>query len=108
MRWAMVSRNFAVLASRGGRHAEAQRALGRAYDLGKGVDQDNVQSTYWYRKAAEQGNSYAQSSLASCYDIGIGVERNASEAARWYREVIKNGTEQQVEEARRKLKELRD
>ena len=33
------------------------------YDKGRGVEQDDEQAVFWYRKAAEQGNARAQCNL---------------------------------------------
>lgn len=71
--------------------ATAQLELGRAYEDGKGVPQDEAKAVEWFRKAAEQGNAAAQNSLGVMYAHGRGVERNREEAVRWYRKAAKNG-----------------
>ena len=40
-------------------NADAQAALGFAYELGRGVTQDSAKAAEWFRKAAEQGDSMA-------------------------------------------------
>jgi hypothetical protein len=43
--------------------AFAQYDLGWMYAKGEGVIQDNAEAVKWFRKAAEQGHSYAQKAL---------------------------------------------
>lgn len=45
-----------------------------------------------YRKAAEEGNSYAQYCLGICYETGNGVPQDHNQAFKWYREA-KDGTD---------------
>jgi TPR repeat protein len=40
--------------------ADAQFALGRCYEFGKGVPADYEEATKWYRKAAKQGHADAE------------------------------------------------
>ena len=42
--------------------------LGRMYANGRGVEQDDEQAVFWYRKAAEQGHASAQFNLGWMYD----------------------------------------
>jgi len=65
--------------------AKAQEELGLMYLTGRGVEQDDVQAVYWYRKAAEQGNASAQFTLGGMYDYGRGVTNDDVQAACWYR-----------------------
>jgi len=71
--------------------AQAQFELGRAYEDGKGVPQDNDRAVEWFRKSAEQGNAQAQNSLGVMYAQGRGVQRDRAEAVRWYRKAAKQG-----------------
>jgi TPR repeat protein len=64
--------------------ALAQYSLGRLYNNGTGVLQDDVEAAKWYRLAAEQGDAYAQNSLGVIYG-GEGVLQDDAEAVRWYR-----------------------
>jgi TPR repeat protein len=50
--------------------SEAQRWLGRLYDNGLGVPKDQAKAAFWYRNAAEQGDTYAQSRLGQMYIMG--------------------------------------
>ena len=65
--------------------AKAQRALGRAYDLGRGVPQDYAEALKWYRLSADQGNGEAQANLGFMYHNGEGVAQDYLEALKWYR-----------------------
>ncbi len=37
-------------------HAKAQYSLGYCYYFGRGVEKDDKESAYWFRKAADQGH----------------------------------------------------
>ena len=60
--------------------ASAQLGLGRRYEFGQGVPQDDAEAVLWYRLAAEQGNGFALSALGS-----QGVPQDYAEALRWDR-----------------------
>ena len=77
------------LAERG--DAEAQALLGKMYEEGVGVKQDNVKAVKWYRRAAEQGNAKAQSMLGAAYLFGEGVQVNKSLAKEWLGKACDNG-----------------
>ncbi len=72
-------------------HAQAQYHLGRLYDSGKGVIEDNQQAVNWYRKAAEQGLAQAQYHLGRMYDSGKGVIEDNQQAVNWYRKAAEQG-----------------
>jgi len=72
----------------------AQYALGKAYEGGKGITENDELAVKWYRKAAEQGNSDAQTRLGIMYRLGLGVPRDKEEAVRWYRKAAKQGNAQ--------------
>lgn len=63
--------------------AEAQSALGLAYETGQGVDRDYDEALVWYRRAAEQGYVEAQYQLCEAYSRGLGVERDREKAKAW-------------------------
>src|SRR4029077_17278294 len=71
--------------------AQAQFELGRAYEDGKGVAQDDERAVQWFRKSAEQGNAQAQNSMGVMYAQGRGVQGDREEAIRWYRQAAKQG-----------------
>ena len=54
--------------------APAQLSLGFAYDLGRGMDEDNLIAASWYMRAAQQGEPRAASNLGYLYHGGAGVE----------------------------------
>jgi hypothetical protein len=65
--------------------AQAQFELGRTYEDGKGVPQDDEKAAEWFHKSAEQGNAQAQNSLGVMFALGRGVQRNKEEAVQWYK-----------------------
>jgi len=65
------------------RDADAQAALGFAYELGRGVPQDYAQAAIWYRRASEQGNADAQGILGIMYEQGRGVPQDYVQAHMW-------------------------
>jgi TPR repeat protein len=69
----------------------AELALGRAYQDGNGVRQNDELAAKWYRKAAEQGNATAQNNLGIMYRTGSGVEKSKEEAVNWYRRAALQG-----------------
>jgi uncharacterized protein len=69
----------------------AQTALGKAYQDGKGVPQNDALALQWYRKAADQGAAAAENNLGIMYWMGEGVSRDKEEAVRWYRKAAKKG-----------------
>jgi TPR repeat protein len=54
------------------------------YHTGQGVARDDVQSFYWYQKAANQGDSDAQYRVGLAYYAGWGVQKNGPNAATWF------------------------
>jgi TPR repeat protein len=74
--------------------ASAQFDLGKAYEGGTGVPQNNESAAKWYRKAADQGNADAENRLGVMYRLGLGVSRDKEEAVRWYHKAAKLGNPQ--------------
>lgn len=66
-------------------HVNSQYMLGRCYDSGKGIRQDDAEAVKWFRKAAEQGQPEAQYQLGCCYALGRGVRQDYIEAVNWFR-----------------------
>lgn len=88
----LSSSEIAQLQSKGDAgDTSAQLALGRAYQDGNGVPQNDELAAKWYRKAAEQGNATAQNNLGIMYRTGSGVEKNTEEAVNWYRKAAQQG-----------------
>ncbi len=74
--------------------AEAQFELGQMYKLGSGVEVDNKQAVYWYRKAAIQGNPAAQFELGQMYyndPRGGGGREDDEQWIYWYRKAAEQG-----------------
>jgi len=67
----------------------AQVALGRAYQDGNGVAQNDALAANWYRKAADQGNPIAENNVGIMYRSGSGVEKSKEEAVVWYRKAAR-------------------
>lgn len=75
-------------------NAEAQFALGRAYDQGRyGLNVDIEEAVRWMHKAAQKGHLRAENSMGFYCSEGIGVEKDMKEAFRWYRLAALNGNE---------------
>ncbi len=71
--------------------ADAQVALGMAYDQGKGVLQDRRKAAEWFGKAAEQGVAQAQFNLGTMYDYGVGVKKNEAKALELFEKAAVQG-----------------
>lgn len=72
--------------------ASAQTKLGKAYQDGNGVPQNDALAVKWFRKAADQGDARAENELGIRYRTGQGVNQNKEEAVRWYRKAAKHGS----------------
>jgi hypothetical protein len=70
-------------------HKKAQYRLGRCYDKGNGVAEDDVQAAQWYAKAAAQGYAKAQYQLGKCYKDGEGVEKDRKKAVELFEKAAK-------------------
>lgn len=70
---------------------EPQYQLGRLYESGAGVPQDDSLAAAWFRKAAQQDHLDAEFFLASLYLSGRGVPRDSTEAARRFRLAAERG-----------------
>lgn len=72
--------------------AKAQYELGVKYATGKGVQQDDAQAVYWYRKAAEHGDADAQNNLGVAYENGQGgLAKDGAQAVFWYQKAADQG-----------------
>jgi TPR repeat protein len=65
-----------------------------AYMVGKGLPKDLVQSAYWFKKAADQGDPGAQNELGYLYIWGVGVERDEAQAFKWFARASGSGSQQ--------------
>ena len=61
--------------------------LGIIYRKGYGIARDNTQTVFWYKQAADAGNSKAQANLDFMYYEGLGVDRDYEQARYWYQQV---------------------
>ena len=71
--------------------AKAQYQLGRAYDKGDGVKEDDAKAFQWYSKAAQQGHDKAQYQLGRCYKKGEGCTKDANAAFQWFEKSAAQG-----------------
>jgi TPR repeat protein len=69
----------------------AQLQVGNAYAVGLGVKQDQTQAIVWWRKAADQGLSYAQDSLGNAYHTGKGVSKDFNQAFIFFEKSAQQG-----------------
>ena len=65
--------------------------LGRKYQGGVGVEQDEALSVRYYKIAAEYGYDKAQRKLGVCYRSGIGVAQDYKMALYWFDKAAKQG-----------------
>ena len=72
--------------------AEEAYNIGCDYCYGEnGKQKDYPEAVKWFRKAAEQGHTFAQYNLGVCYYNGWGVPQDYSEAVKWYRKAAVQG-----------------
>jgi uncharacterized protein len=64
-------------------NARALGRLGFRYENGLGVPQNYIAAAYLYRRAAEQGDTFAQCRLGLSYDKGHGVPQDFILAYKW-------------------------
>ena len=69
---------------------KAQYYLGRCYDKGNGVKEDNNQAFNWYSKSAAQDYAKAQYQLGKCYKKGKGVAKDEQKAKELYLKAVNN------------------
>ncbi len=68
-----------------GGDSQAQYALGRLYQQGRGVARDAQAAAGWYAKAANKGNAAARHALGKLHENGEGVKQDYYRASEWYR-----------------------
>ena len=71
--------------------AKAQYDLGRIYQLGLGVSQDDQQAAKWYESAAKQGLAAAQFLMGVLYEQGKRMPRDYARALDYYRAAAEQG-----------------
>lgn len=73
-------------------HKKAQYRLGRCYDKGNGVEEDNKQAFIWYEKAAKQEHAKSQYQLARYYLKGKGgIAVDAEKARKLLKKAVRSG-----------------
>ena len=71
-------------------HKKAQYRLGRCYDKGHGVTEDNKVAFTWYQKSAAQNYAKGQYALGKCYLKGKGTTPDQGKAKLWLNKSVKN------------------
>ena len=71
-------------------HKKAQYRVGRCYDKGHGVTEDNQKAYQWYLKSSQQGYGKAQYQLAKCYMKGKGTAKDTAKAKTWMLKAMQN------------------
>ena len=69
-------------------HKKAQYRLGRCYDKGYGVKENDQKAFELYQKSAKQDYAKAMFQLRKCYMKGKGVTANQEEARKWIKRAI--------------------
>lgn len=69
-------------------HKKAQYRLGRCYDKGYGVKENDKKAFELYQKSAKQDYAKAMFHLGKCYMNGKGVAANQEEARKWIKRAI--------------------
>ena len=75
---------------------KAQYRVGRCYDKGNGVEEDNQEAIKWYQKSADQGYYKAEYQLARAYVKGKAVTASDKKAKMWVKRAVsgkKHGAE---------------
>ena len=88
-------------------HKKAQYRLGRCYDKGYGVKEDNKLAFTWYSKSAAQNYAKGQYALGKCYLKGKGTTADQSKAKLWLNKAVKNpkGGQKVKEKIKKEAKE---
>ena len=80
-----ASNQFFLLGLRG--NAEALFSLAFCFFMGYGVEKDQAEAVYWWKRAADKGSIEAMRNLVSCYAQGFGVEQDEVFAEEWTQKV---------------------
>lgn len=72
-------------------HKKAQYRMGRAYDKGNGVAEDNAKAFYWYAKSAAQDYAKAQYQVGRCYKKGKGTDKDLKKAVLYFTRAARQG-----------------
>ncbi|MGD2083172.1 MAG: tetratricopeptide repeat protein [Chromatiales bacterium] len=90
--YATALRLWRPLAERG--DPGAQYRIGRLYEEGRGVPEDDAEAVGWYRKAAAQGHIKAQHTLGLMYASGESVPQDYVQAYAWWTLAAENGRQE--------------
>tara|TARA_A100001015_G_scaffold150495_1_gene166890 strand:+ start:1520 stop:2485 length:966 start_codon:yes stop_codon:yes gene_type:complete len=82
-------KNLERLAEKG--NSNAQNTLGRMYENGFGVDQDDGIAMHWFEKAAEQGSTISQFNLALNIYKSKSCKPDFKKAYHWYQKAADQG-----------------
>ena len=67
-------------------HHVSQYYVAWAYEFGQGVEKNEEQALFWYRKSADNGNRDAKRAIGNFYYYGKGgLSKDNAEAVKWYR-----------------------
>lgn len=72
-------------------HKKAQYRLGRCYDKGHGVAENDALAFQWYQKGAAQNHAKSIYALGKCYKDGDGVEKNRQKAVELFSKAARLG-----------------
>ncbi len=70
-------------------HKKAQYRIGRCYDKGRGVKEDDKKAFEWYSKSAAQNYAKAQYEVGKCYKNGEGTAKNIAKAVEFFTKAAK-------------------
>ncbi len=71
---------------------EAQNMLGKCYENGIGVLQNDREAAVWYKKSAYHGYADGQNNLANCYMHGTGLGKDDRLAIKYYHMAASHGS----------------
>ena len=71
-------------------HKKAQYRMGRCYDKGRGVEENDTVAFQWYVKSALQHYAKAQYHTGKAYLTGRGVAADRDKAKTWLKRAVKN------------------
>ena len=66
-------------------------SLGLSYELGQGVEQDDVKAALWYEQSAQLGSGAGMNNFAELLAKGRGVPKDLGKALEWYRKAADLG-----------------
>ncbi|MDQ3001925.1 MAG: DUF4062 domain-containing protein [Fibrobacterota bacterium] len=70
---------------------EDQFQVGKMYEEGNDVSQNDSMSFRWFKKAADQGFTEAQYKVALMYRTGKGTKKSTFQAVRWFQAAAEQG-----------------